>query len=151
MDCRVEFSVWTLVVGGSQRRLPRCHQVLHCRDINTIQEHSTAEKLPVGAFSPTNNCILACWIQQRRENYFALKILGSNPTGPATFHEWQYFRSSITHDESQDYWCACGYSSLCSDWKRSWRPLREGTYDPDSNLVVRTTYPTATSRDQSRR
>jgi hypothetical protein len=45
---------------------------------------SEFRKLPVGAFSPTNNCILPCWIQQRRENYFALEIVGSVGFEPTT-------------------------------------------------------------------
>jgi hypothetical protein len=61
------------LLDNSSLRKINLAAVLRCRDINTIQEHSTAEKLPVGAFSHTNNCIPACWIQQRRENYFALK------------------------------------------------------------------------------
>jgi hypothetical protein len=36
MDCHVEFSVWTLVVGGSQRGLPRCYEVLCRPEINRI-------------------------------------------------------------------------------------------------------------------
>jgi hypothetical protein len=78
----VKLRVKERITWSRHRERVRVQASIHRRGENQ-RAGSEFRKLPVGAFSPTNNCILACWIQQRRENYFALKVVGSNPTGPA--------------------------------------------------------------------